>query len=256
MVLLCNQSLDGGAAVDALLDEPARAPRPTGAGRPIPTATSRRLDLLPQTAPIAWDDLMHDAGLPARARAPALAADNEKAPRASPRRLCAAATGLEALRLARRLVSNGSLNLRQVLLGLDQHQRTVVGRATGGSRAGRGSAPASPPSPPARPGSSSASEFTHCRPADSATAIERVERQHVGRRRCRARRGRRGRPGSARCARPPARTAPAPAHATDRRRRLARRLRRASARPARAAVTGSSNGEPRARSRRRHRVRC
>jgi beta-N-acetylhexosaminidase len=58
MVLLCNQSLDGGAAVDelldGLLDEQA-------AGRWQPDAASdlRRLDLLPQTAPVGWDDLMH-----------------------------------------------------------------------------------------------------------------------------------------------------------------------------------------------------
>ena len=58
MVLLCNQSVDGGAAVDALLDELRAAESARRAGRPIPTA-SGRLDLLPQTAPIVWDDLMH-----------------------------------------------------------------------------------------------------------------------------------------------------------------------------------------------------
>ena len=58
MVLLCNQSLDGGAAVDALLDglDDAAA---HGHWTPEPTSDMRRLDLLPQTPPIAWDELMH-----------------------------------------------------------------------------------------------------------------------------------------------------------------------------------------------------
>jgi beta-N-acetylhexosaminidase len=58
MVLLCNQSQDGGAAVDALLDglldTAAR-----GHWQPDADSESRRLDLLPQTTPIAWDELMH-----------------------------------------------------------------------------------------------------------------------------------------------------------------------------------------------------
>ncbi len=59
MVLLCNQSLDGGAAVDELLDGLSAA---ADAGRWQPDADSeaRRLKLLPQTAPLAWDELMHD----------------------------------------------------------------------------------------------------------------------------------------------------------------------------------------------------
>jgi beta-N-acetylhexosaminidase len=58
MVLLCNQSLDGGAAVDALLDgllEAAAHER----WQPDAESESRRLDLLPQMTPIAWDELMH-----------------------------------------------------------------------------------------------------------------------------------------------------------------------------------------------------
>ncbi len=58
MVLLCNQSLDGGAAVDALLDGLDAAAR-AGRWQPDPDAERRRLGLLPQTAPLAWDELMH-----------------------------------------------------------------------------------------------------------------------------------------------------------------------------------------------------
>jgi beta-N-acetylhexosaminidase len=58
MVLLCNQSLDGGAAVDALLDG-LRQAQADGRWQPDPVSESRRLDLLPQTAPVVWDELMH-----------------------------------------------------------------------------------------------------------------------------------------------------------------------------------------------------
>jgi beta-N-acetylhexosaminidase len=58
MVLLCNQSLNGGAAVDALLDGLLDAAA-HGRWQPDPDSETRRLDLLPQTAPIAWDELMH-----------------------------------------------------------------------------------------------------------------------------------------------------------------------------------------------------
>jgi beta-N-acetylhexosaminidase len=60
LVLLCNQSLDGGAAVDALLaglQEQAER----GHWHPDPDSEHRRLALLPQTPPLTWDDLMHDA---------------------------------------------------------------------------------------------------------------------------------------------------------------------------------------------------
>lgn len=57
MVLLCNQSLGEGTAVDELLD--GLAPE-QAAGRWQPSADSeaRRIALLPQTLPLAWDDLM------------------------------------------------------------------------------------------------------------------------------------------------------------------------------------------------------
>jgi beta-N-acetylhexosaminidase len=58
MVLLCNQSLGGGAAVDALLDGLAEA-QVLGRWTPDAASDARRLDLLPQQAPLAWDELMH-----------------------------------------------------------------------------------------------------------------------------------------------------------------------------------------------------
>ncbi len=60
MVLLCNQSVDGGAAVDELISGLQRA---VDAGRVELDSHSdaRRLALLPKTAPLTWDDLMHDA---------------------------------------------------------------------------------------------------------------------------------------------------------------------------------------------------
>ena len=59
MVLLCNQSLDGGAAVDALLDGLDAAQR-EGRWNPDADSEQRRLALLPATPPLPWDDLMHD----------------------------------------------------------------------------------------------------------------------------------------------------------------------------------------------------
>ncbi len=70
MVLLCNQSLDGGAPVDALLNGLDKA---LAEGRWVASADSeaRRLDLLPQSAPLTWDELMHHAPyLQALARLP------------------------------------------------------------------------------------------------------------------------------------------------------------------------------------------
>ena len=60
LVLLCNQSLDGGTAVDELLDGLADA-QARGDWQPDPDSETRRLDLLPQTAPLTWDELMHHA---------------------------------------------------------------------------------------------------------------------------------------------------------------------------------------------------
>jgi beta-N-acetylhexosaminidase len=58
LVLLCNQSLvDGGAALEALLDGLADA-RARGSWTPDRQSEARRLDLLPQTLPLPWDELM------------------------------------------------------------------------------------------------------------------------------------------------------------------------------------------------------
>lgn len=59
LVLLCNQSLDGGRAVDDLLDGLERA-RAQGLWQADPDSEARRLRLLPATAPLTWDDLMHE----------------------------------------------------------------------------------------------------------------------------------------------------------------------------------------------------
>jgi beta-N-acetylhexosaminidase len=59
LVLLCNQSVDGGAAVDALIDGLERALL-AGGLRLDPQSDHRRRALLPQTVPLAWDELMHD----------------------------------------------------------------------------------------------------------------------------------------------------------------------------------------------------
>jgi len=60
MVLLCNQSVDAGTAVDALLDglDDALA---QGQWQVDPDSETRRLELLPKSAPLAWDELMHQA---------------------------------------------------------------------------------------------------------------------------------------------------------------------------------------------------
>jgi beta-N-acetylhexosaminidase len=58
MVLMCNQSqVDGGRALDELLDGLERR-QATGLWSPDEDSEARRLALLPQTPPSAWDDLM------------------------------------------------------------------------------------------------------------------------------------------------------------------------------------------------------
>ena len=57
MVLLCNQSVDGGQAVDGLLDGLAQA-QAAGQWQAEPASETRRLDLLPLSAPLPWDELM------------------------------------------------------------------------------------------------------------------------------------------------------------------------------------------------------
>jgi len=59
LVLLCNQSVGKGKPLDDLLDGLVEA-RSKGTWLPDAAAERRRLDLLPQTEPLAWDDLMRD----------------------------------------------------------------------------------------------------------------------------------------------------------------------------------------------------
>ncbi len=58
MVLLCNQSTPGSRAVDELLDGLIDA-QAQGHWQSDTDSEARRLDLLPQTAPFTWDELMH-----------------------------------------------------------------------------------------------------------------------------------------------------------------------------------------------------
>ena len=57
MVLLCNQSVDGGQAVDELLSGMTEALL-KGRWEALESSELRRLDLLPTTRAYAWDDLM------------------------------------------------------------------------------------------------------------------------------------------------------------------------------------------------------
>ncbi|RQO57400.1 beta-N-acetylhexosaminidase [Paucibacter sp. KBW04] len=60
LVLLCNQSaVEGGAAIDELLAGLSQA-QASGRWTPEPDSESRRLDLLPQTVPLTWDELMRN----------------------------------------------------------------------------------------------------------------------------------------------------------------------------------------------------
>ena len=58
MVLLCNQSEPGTRAIDELLDGLMDA-QAQGHWQTDADSEARRLDLLPQTAPFTWDELMH-----------------------------------------------------------------------------------------------------------------------------------------------------------------------------------------------------
>ncbi|MBE7419348.1 MAG: beta-N-acetylhexosaminidase [Ideonella sp.] len=57
MVLLCNQSVDGGAAVDELL-QGLTAAQAAGRWHASAASEARRLALLPTSAPLPWDELM------------------------------------------------------------------------------------------------------------------------------------------------------------------------------------------------------
>ena len=61
LVLLCNQSLvEGGAGIDQLLQQLSEGIE-QGRWQPDPDSELRRLALLPQSPPLDWDGLMHDA---------------------------------------------------------------------------------------------------------------------------------------------------------------------------------------------------
>jgi beta-N-acetylhexosaminidase len=59
LLLLCNQSqVDGGKPVDELLAG-LQAAREQGRWQADPHSEARRLELVPQSAPLPWDELMH-----------------------------------------------------------------------------------------------------------------------------------------------------------------------------------------------------
>ena len=58
MVLLCNQSVDSGMALDALIDG-LEAAQTAGRWQADAESEARRLALLPQSEPLPWDALMH-----------------------------------------------------------------------------------------------------------------------------------------------------------------------------------------------------
>ena len=61
LVMVCNQSkVDGGRPLDQVLDG-LESGLEQGRWQANPASESRRLDLLPQSAPMPWDDLMHHA---------------------------------------------------------------------------------------------------------------------------------------------------------------------------------------------------
>jgi beta-N-acetylhexosaminidase len=60
MVLLCNQSVDGGAAVDELLEGLSSA-LSAGQWQADAASEARRQALLPTSAPLPWDDLMRSS---------------------------------------------------------------------------------------------------------------------------------------------------------------------------------------------------
>lgn len=57
LVLLCNQSLDSGLAIDSLIDGMVEA-QITGRWQPAEASELRRLSLLPTSTPLEWNDLM------------------------------------------------------------------------------------------------------------------------------------------------------------------------------------------------------
>jgi beta-N-acetylhexosaminidase len=70
LVLLCNQSLDGGQAVDELMDGLTEA-QLKGDWQPQEASEERRLSLVPHSRATDWDDLMvHSAYMQALSMLP------------------------------------------------------------------------------------------------------------------------------------------------------------------------------------------
>ncbi len=61
LTLLCNQSLEGGAVLDDVINALAEA-QYAGHWKPSTASESRRLALLPRNAALEWDDLMRSPG--------------------------------------------------------------------------------------------------------------------------------------------------------------------------------------------------
>ena len=169
MVLLCNQSLGGGAEVDALLDGLLR-----GRGRrPLAARSGERIAPPRPAAADRAGRLGRADALSRRTSARSSACPETKRPggclRSQPGRAGPAAAGRSGVG---RLVLERQANLRQVLLGLDQHQRALVRQLDLADlarhvRSARGIAAIAACA--AR--IFSASRLTHCRPALPATAL-------------------------------------------------------------------------------------
>ena len=168
LVLLCNQSLGRGDAVDQLLAG-LQQQAADHHWRPDPDSEQRRLALLPQTPPLTWDELMHQPAYQ-RARTPALrrrrgprrramklraAMNNSKVPRAATRGPQPARAGgpvtiemvasAEACRRARSRVLNGTAAVSEEDAGdPGRHRQARLRTQPDGPRAGR-----RPPSPSA-----------------------------------------------------------------------------------------------------------
>jgi beta-N-acetylhexosaminidase len=57
LAVVCNQSIGGGVVLDELIEGLTQA-QADGCWLPQPASESRRLALLPQSAPLDWDTLM------------------------------------------------------------------------------------------------------------------------------------------------------------------------------------------------------
>ena len=147
LVLLCNQSVDGGA-VSMNCSRAWSAASDEGRWQLDPDSGAAHQAAAAEPS-AAWDDLMHDAGYQRCSNA------CPEAGRSSSSARC----------------RTGSVICERSFARLDQHQRPsstiTIGLRSRGTCTGFGlAAPSS-----CTAGSSRRPEFTHCRPADSATAM-------------------------------------------------------------------------------------